>query len=69
LHKQLKGTKYYKPMRYSPDHGVTWYETLDEAKKQRAGKVKLNSTNSKEFAFDAIQKINKDYDRNYAWHA
>jgi hypothetical protein len=69
LHKQLKGTKYYKPMRYSPDHGKTWYDSLDEAKKQRAGKVKLNNTSSKEFAFDAIQKINKDYDRNYAWHA
>jgi len=61
LIKQLKGTKYYKPSRYSPDHGATWYETLAEAKKQRAGKVKLNSTSSKEFAFDAIQKINKDY--------
>ena len=69
LVKQLKGTKYYKPSRYSPDHGKTWYETLDEAKKQRAGKVKLSSTSSKEFAFDAIQKINKDYDRNYSWHA
>jgi hypothetical protein len=69
LVKQLKGTKYYKPSRYSPDHGKTWYETLAEARKQRAGKVKLNSTSSKEFAFDAIQKINKDYDRNYAWHA
>lgn len=69
LIKQLKGTKYYKPVRYSPDHGKTWYETLAEAKKQRAGKVKLNSTSSKEFAFDAIQKINKDYDKNYSWHA
>ena len=69
LVKQLKGTKYYKPSRYSPDHGVTWYETLDEMKKQRAGKVKLASRSSKEFAFDAIQQINKDYDRNYAWHA
>ena len=69
LVKQLKGTKYYKPSRYSPDHGQTWYETLAEAKKQRAGKVKLNSTKSKEFAFDSIQKINKEYDKNYSWHA
>jgi hypothetical protein len=69
LIKQLKGTKYYKPVRYSPDHGKTWYETLAEAKKQRAGKVKLNSTSSKEFAFDSIQKINKEYDKNYSWHA
>lgn len=69
LIKELKGTKYYKPSRYSPDHGKTWYESFDEMKKQRAGKVKINSTSSKEFAFDAIQTINKDYDRNYSWHA
>ena len=69
LVKQLTGTKYYKPSRYSPDHGVTWYETLAEAKKQRAGKVKLNSTSSKEFAFDSIQKINKEYDKSYSWRA
>ena len=69
LVKQLRGTKYYKPSRYSPDHGKTWYETLYDAKKQRAGKVKLANYKSKEFAFDAIQQINKDYDRNYAWHA
>ena len=67
LIKRLKGTKYYKPSRYSPDHGVTWYESLDEAKKQRAGKVRLMNYKSKEFAFDSIQKINKDYDRNYVW--
>lgn len=61
LVKELKGTKYFKPSRYSPDHGKTWYETFSEMKKQRAGKIKLSSTSSKEFAFDAIQKINKDY--------
>lgn len=67
LVKQLKGSKYYTPSRYSPDHGKTWYETLDESKKQRAGKVKLNSSHSKEFAFDAIQRLNKEYDQSYAW--
>ena len=69
LVKQLKGTKYYKPVRYSADHGATWHEGFDEMKKQRAGKVKLNSSSSKEFAFDSIQKLNKDYDRNYTWRA
>ena len=69
LIKQLKGTKYYKPSRYSPDHGKTWYETLYEAQKQRAGKVKLSRTSSKEFAYYAIQTINKDYDSNYTWKA
>ena len=67
LTRLLKGTKYYQPKRYSPDHGATWYKTYAEMKKQRAGKVKLESSNSKEFAFDAIQRINREYDRNYAW--
>lgn len=69
LTRKLKGTKYYKPTRYSPDHGKTWYETFDDMKKQRAGKVKLSVSRTKEFAFDAIQAINKKYDRNYTWHA
>ena len=54
---------------YSPDHGVTWYNSIDEMKTQRAGKVKLSSTCSKEFAFDSIQQINKSYDNNYSWKA
>ena len=67
--KRLKGTKYFKPVRYSPDHGTTWYSSLHEAKMQRAGKVKLASRSSKEFAFDSIQQINKSYNPGYAWHA
>jgi hypothetical protein len=69
LTRELTGTKYYKPTRFSVDHGATWHETWDDAKKQRANKVKLNVHKSNEFAFDAIQKINKDYDRNYQWKA
>ena len=61
LTRKLKAKGYYIPLRYSPDHGKTWYETFSEMKKQRAGKVKLDGYKSKEFAFDAIQKINKDY--------
>jgi hypothetical protein len=67
LRRQLAGSKYYKPVCYSPDHGVTWYDNFNDMLKQRAGKVKLNSTSSKEFAFDSIQKINKEYDQSYAW--
>lgn len=69
LIKKLKGTKYYKPSRYSADHGATWHESFSEMKKQRAGKVKLSSTSSKEFAFDSIQKLNKEYDPSYTWRA
>jgi hypothetical protein len=69
LTRKLKGTKYYKPTRYSVDHGATWYESLTEAKKQRAGKVKLEVRKSQEFAFASIQKINKEYDPTYQWRA
>ena len=62
LTKKLKGTKYYKPTRYSPDHGKTWYDTFEDAKKQRAGKVLVERRNNKEFAFESIQRINRDYD-------
>lgn len=69
LRKQLRGTKYYKPFRYSPDHGKTWYETLEAAKKQRAGKVLVERETHGEFAFNSIQKINRDYDPQYKWKA
>jgi hypothetical protein len=68
LVRTLRGTKYYKPSRYSADHGKSWHETFESMLKQRAGLVKLDSSQHKEFAFDSIQQINKDYDRNYAWH-
>ncbi len=67
--RQLKGTKYYKPTRFSPDHGETWYESFAEMKKQRSGKIKLSNYKSKEFAFDAIQSINRSYDPQYQWKA
>jgi hypothetical protein len=67
LTRQLKGTKYHKPMRYSVDHGATWHESFADAKKQRAGKVKVDVYKSQEFAFEGIQKINRDYDSNYRW--
>ena len=69
LTRTLKGTKYYKPTRYSVDHGATWHESFEVAKKQRAGKVKLEVRKTQEFAFNSIQKINKEYDKNYRWKA
>ena len=65
LIRRLAAGRGYTPLRFSPDHGATWYETLAEAKKQRVGKVKLSRTSSKEFAYYATQTINKDYDSNY----
>ena len=53
---------------YSFDGGQTW-ATQSAAYKSagRSGKVMLERTTSKEFAFDAIQRINKEYDPNYKW--
>ena len=69
LVKVQPGDKFHRSSIYSPDHGKTWYSTLEDAKKQRGGKVKLNGHSSKEFAFDSIQKINKEYNQDYAWRA
>ena len=69
LTKRLKGTKYYKPLRYSHDHGKTWCTTFSEMKKLRTGKVKIRSNSYNEFAFDSIQQINRSYIPNYKWHA
>jgi len=56
-----------KGIEVSPDHGKTWYYSLEEAKKQRAGKVLVERRNNKEFAFESIQRINRDYDPQYKW--
>lgn len=53
--------------RFSPDHGKTWYNFASECKKQLAGKVLVEREKRVEFAFDAIQKINRDYDPTYRW--
>lgn len=63
----LKRNYKTRPSKYSPDHGVTWYDTLTEAKKQRAGRVRVNVAKSEEFAFKAIQRINRSYDSAYKW--
>lgn len=63
LKRTLKGTKHYKPTQYSMDHGKTWHATALAARKlTKQGKLKLKGETRKEFAFDAIQKINKEYD-------
>lgn len=57
----------YRPYRFSADHAITWHDSLGEAKKQRAGKILVERRKSAEFAFEGIQAINRDYDRNYKW--
>lgn len=52
---------------YSCDHGATWHPSASAASKVRAGKVLLSRTTQGEFAFDSIQRINKQYDPNYTW--
>ena len=51
---------------FSADHGATWWPTTKEALKSK-GKVIVERSGHKEFAFDSIQRINRDYDPNYRW--
>jgi hypothetical protein len=53
--------------KYSPDHGITWYDNFYDMKKQRAGKIKLDAYKRNEFSFNAIQQINVAYNKNYKW--
>jgi len=52
----------------SANHGVTWHSTIAEAKRSK-GKVVLYNSKTEEFAFNGIQRINRDYDPNYKWRA
>jgi hypothetical protein len=55
---------------YSCDHGKTWASSPSQASKVRSGKILLDREQPrKEFAFDSIQEINRDYDPSYKWHA
>jgi hypothetical protein len=52
---------------YSANHGATWHEQLKMALRAK-GKVILKRERRKEFAFDSIQKINRDYyGSSYQW--
>jgi hypothetical protein len=52
---------------YSTDHGKTWHSMLNDALKCQ-GKVVLSRDTHGEFAFEAIQAINRKYDGpNYKW--
>lgn len=55
-HTKARGTE------YSFDHGKTWHYNLYTASKTRSGKILLErNAPRKEFAYDAIQKINREY--------
>jgi hypothetical protein len=56
---------------YSLDNGKTWdwYEGGAWKASARKDRVKVSSSRSQEFAFDAIQKINRQYNPTYKWHA
>jgi len=52
---------------FSCDHGVTWHPDIKTAKKSKGKVIVERSTPHGEFAFSAIQRINRDYDPNYRW--
>ena len=58
----LKTTTKAHGTQYSFDHGKTWNWDLFKAEKVRSGKILLErNAPRKEFAYDAIQKINREY--------
>jgi hypothetical protein len=64
---ELKGTKYHKPSRYSMDHGKTWHHSLRDAYRSK-GKMRLETDNHGEFAFEGIQTINREWEgADYRW--
>ena len=62
LTRTKKVSKYYNPTLFSLDHGVTWGNTFNEAKKLAGRKrIVLKKTTTTEFAYDAIQGIRQRY--------
>lgn len=60
-----KGT--FKGTQYSADHGKTWHPDVKTAKKSK-GKTILARSSNKEFAFDSIQALNRQYEGpGYKW--
>jgi hypothetical protein len=64
-----------KTRQVSFDHGVTWNWVMgqyyhDVFKATKTGRVRLASNSHKEFSFDAIQTLNRDYHgSDYKWKA
>ena len=54
---------------YSADHGATWHPDARAALKSKGKVVVERSTPRGEFAFNSIQRINREYDPNYKWKA
>jgi len=54
---------------FSFNHGATWHKDVSEARKSKGKVIVERSTPRGEFAFNTIQKINRDYDPYYKWKA
>ena len=66
----LKTTTKARGTEFSFDHGKTWNRNIFTASKVRSGRILLERDAPRgEFAFDAIQRINREYDTNYQWRA
>ena len=66
--KVTTGTKVHRTyFEFSFNHGATWHKDVSEARKSKGKVIVERSTPHGEFAFSAIQRINRDYDPNYRW--
>jgi hypothetical protein len=58
----------YRYAEYSYNHGVTWHARPEDAKKSKGKVIVERSTPHGEFAFNSIQKINREYHGpGYKW--
>ena len=63
----LQPYRTYEKTEYSADHGSTWHPNRQSALKVK-GKIIINRCKPEgEFAFNAIQRINSEYDPSYKW--
>ena len=61
--------KTYEVSEFSADHGKTWHSDPKAAKKVKGKSIVKRSTPLGEFAFDAIQQMNREYyGAGYKWH-
>lgn len=49
------------------DHGKTWHSYGAWKATPRGDRIRIGTDSRKEFAFEGIQKINRDYDPNFKW--
>lgn len=64
---RTKGTVKVKSFDHGKSWEIDWVSDFNAAKLAGRNKIMLKRKTTKEFAFDAIQRINRQYDAGYRW--